>query len=341
MKIINTIVAIIFTFSLTNFAMAEPYQQLAMLDKNASAIKKGKVKPRRKRSRWSCLSNIEIIKRKALKIDHIIIRSSRKYSVDSNLIRAVIAVESCYDSRAVSPAGAQGLMQLIPATADRFGVSDSFDIAQNINAGTKYLRFLLKRYDGDLRKATAGYNAGEGKVDRYNGIPPYKETRNYVKNVLRIFGELSGNPELSSLIIGDTLVNKNPIHYKGMSAADKAILSRIQSLGVKSSFSTSTKRKKPKHTFVNKGVNSYKGMSTKKRAALQRVRALQIKSSYKKSRPAVRQKKSLHRVATLRKILITKRLESKARALSAKPGRQGWNYNRQLAPHLYKVTPRK
>ena len=336
MKIINTLVAIFFTFSLTNFAVAKSYQQLAMLDKSTSAIKKNKAKPRRKRNSWSCLSNIEEIKRKALKIDHIIIKNSRKYSVDSNLIRAVIAVESCYNSRAVSPAGAQGLMQLIPATADRFGVRDSFDIKQNINAGTKYLRFLLKRYDGDLRKATAGYNAGEGTVDRYNGIPPYKETRNYVKRVLSIFGELSGNPELASLVIKDKLVNKNPTNYKGMSAADKAILTRIRSFGVKSSYSSSVKHKKPKSTFVNKNVTSYKGMSAEKRAALQKVRALQIKSSYRKNRLAVRQKKSLNRVATLRKTLITKRLVSKARSLSAKPGRQGWSYNRQLAPHLYK-----
>jgi hypothetical protein len=164
----------------------------------------------------------------------------------------VIAVESCYNARAVSPAGAQGLMQLIPATADRFGVTDSFDIKQNINAGTKYLRFLSKRFNGDLRKVTAGYNAGEGRVDQYNGVPPYKETRNYVKNVLRIYGELSGNHTLASSI-DDSLVNRNPASYKGMSAEKRAILSRIHLLGVKSS-------------YPNKRAISHKKQLTKKPA---------------------------------------------------------------------------
>jgi len=346
MKIINTMTVVLFAFLLSNIATAESYQRLAMLTETGSTVGKPKVRKaalKRKRNAWSCLSNIEIIKRRARKIDHIIIKSSRKYSVDSNLIRAVIAVESCYNSRAVSPAGAQGLMQLIPATAERFGVSDSFNVEQNINAGTKYLRFLLKRYNGDLRKATAGYNAGEGKVDRYNGIPPYKETRNYVKQVLRIFGTLSGNPELASLVVEDRLVNKNPTNYQGMSAKDKAILNKIRSLGVKSSYPSSVKKDKTRQRLVNKDVANYKGMSVAKRAALQRVRALQIKSSYNKRQPTRRAtttrratQKPYNRVETLRKMLVTKRLENKARALSAKPGRQGLSFNRQQAPHLYR-----
>ncbi len=337
-------IAVIFTFLISGIATAEPYQRLAMLTGTASVIRKAKVRkvtPKRKSRAWSCLSNIEIIKRRASKINHIIMRSSRKYSVDSNLIRAVIAVESCYNSKAVSPAGAQGLMQLIPATAERFGVNDSFNIEQNINAGTKYLRFLLRRYNGDLRKATAAYNAGEGKVDRYNGIPPYKETRNYVKKVLRIFGTLSGNPELASLVLEDGLVNKKPDNYKGMSAEDRAILNRIRSFGVKSSYPSAVKNNKTTHRFVNKNITNYKGMSADKRAALQKIRALQIKSSYQKSqatrRAATRSRqKPYNRIEALRKMLVTKRLENKARALSAKPGRQGLNYNRQQAPHLYK-----
>ena len=121
--------------------------------------------------------------------------ASRKYAVDAYLIRSVIAIESCYQRKAVSSAGAQGLMQLMPDTAARFGVRDSFDSAQNINAGTKYLRFLQLRYKGELTKVLAAYNAGEGRVDYYKGIPPYKETRLYVKNVLATYKKLTYKPK--------------------------------------------------------------------------------------------------------------------------------------------------
>jgi soluble lytic murein transglycosylase-like protein len=116
--------------------------------------------------------------------------AAKKYRVDSHLIRSVIAIESCYKLKAVSTAGAQGLMQLMPDTADRFGVKDSFNSSQNIKAGTRYLRFLQLRYKGDLTKVLAAYNAGEGKVDRYQGIPPYKETQQYVKNVMAVYKKL-------------------------------------------------------------------------------------------------------------------------------------------------------
>jgi len=115
----------------------------------------------------------------------------RKYQVDKELIQAVIAVESCFNTKAVSPAGAEGLMQLMPATADRFGVSDSFNARQNILAGTRYLKWLLKRFNGNIKYALAGYNAGEGRVDQYNGIPPFKETKRYVKNVIAIYSKLA------------------------------------------------------------------------------------------------------------------------------------------------------
>ncbi|MEE9351035.1 MAG: lytic transglycosylase domain-containing protein [Thiotrichaceae bacterium] len=116
--------------------------------------------------------------------------AAKKYRIDSHLIRSVIAIESCYKLKAVSTAGAQGLMQLMPDTADRFGVKDSFNASQNIKAGTRYLRFLQLRYKGNLTKVLAAYNAGEGKVDRYQGIPPYKETQTYVKNVLAVYKKL-------------------------------------------------------------------------------------------------------------------------------------------------------
>jgi soluble lytic murein transglycosylase-like protein len=105
------------------------------------------------------------------------------YGVDAALVRAIIHAESAYRSNARSHKGAQGLMQLIPATAERFGVTDVYDPAQNIGGGVQYLAFLLKRFDGDTRLAAAGYNAGEGAVDRHGGVPPYAETQVYVERV--------------------------------------------------------------------------------------------------------------------------------------------------------------
>lgn len=119
---------------------------------------------------------------------------SQRYGVDADIIKAVIAVESCYNPYAVSPKGAQGLMQLIPETAARFGVANSFDSSENIHGGTRYLSWLMKRYDGDLNKAIAAYNAGEGAVDKYQGIPPYDETQHYVQRVLTVYSRLSGAP---------------------------------------------------------------------------------------------------------------------------------------------------
>jgi soluble lytic murein transglycosylase-like protein len=100
---------------------------------------------------------------------------------------SIVRAESNFDPRALSTADAQGLMQLIPATAERFGVSDLQDPAQNIEAGLAYLRWLLKRFDHDVIKTTAAYNAGEGAVDRYKGVPPYPETRAYVERILSFY----------------------------------------------------------------------------------------------------------------------------------------------------------
>ena len=139
----------------------------------------------------NCLKwNAWQINQKAKPFELTINKYSRQYGVDSNLVKSVITAESCFRVKALSHAGAQGLMQLIPDTAKRFGVKNSYKPEQNIRGGVKYLKFLLKRYQGDLKKTIAAYNAGEGKVDRYKGIPPYKETKNYVKNVLNIYALL-------------------------------------------------------------------------------------------------------------------------------------------------------
>ncbi len=119
----------------------------------------------------------------------IIDRASEKYGVDVGLVNAVISSESCFNPKAVSLKGAQGLMQLMPFTAKRFGVTDSFNPTQNISGGVKYLSFLLNRFKGNVQFAVAAYNAGEGAVDHYGGIPPYKETRHYVKKVMKLYGK--------------------------------------------------------------------------------------------------------------------------------------------------------
>jgi len=135
------------------------------------------------------------IKQKAQPFNESISNYSRQHGVDSNLIKSVITAESCFKVKALSHAGARGLMQLIPATAERFGVKNSYSPDQNIRGGVKYLKFLLKRYQGNLEKTIAAYNAGEGKVDRYKGIPPYKETKQYVKNVLKVYARLKPKPK--------------------------------------------------------------------------------------------------------------------------------------------------
>ena len=121
----------------------------------------------------------------------LIQRAARSQAVRPELVRAVIVVESAFNPRAVSPRGALGLMQLRPATARRYGVSDAFDPEQNITAGVRYLRDLLGRYGNNLELTLAAYNAGEDAVERYgHQIPPFSETRHYVPTVLRIYRSL-------------------------------------------------------------------------------------------------------------------------------------------------------
>lgn len=116
----------------------------------------------------------------------LIFETARRFELSPALVTAVIRAESAFDKLAVSPKGAKGLMQLMPATAERFGVSESqlFEPASNVEAGVRYLSWLSERFAGEVPRVLAAYNAGEANVDRYNGVPPFRETQNYVTKVM-------------------------------------------------------------------------------------------------------------------------------------------------------------
>ena len=118
-------------------------------------------------------------------IQRMVTSACAKHNIDPKLVMAVIQQESNFNQNAISKAGAQGLMQLMPATAKSLGVTNAFNPEQNINGGVKYLKTLLDRFHGNKILALAAYNAGPNAVDKHNGIPPYKETQNYVRNILR------------------------------------------------------------------------------------------------------------------------------------------------------------
>jgi conjugal transfer/type IV secretion protein DotA/TraY len=140
---------------------------------------------------------------KAAQYNDSINAAAAQYGVPASFIHAIISAESSYNIRATSPVGAMGLMQLMPATAARFGVTNAYDPQQNIHGGTQYLAFLLKKFNGDFRLAAAGYNAGEGAVDKYGGIPPYKETQGYVVKVMNNFNANGGG--LPGEVAGTTM----------------------------------------------------------------------------------------------------------------------------------------
>lgn len=124
------------------------------------------------------------------KYQDLISKAAARHQVDPKLLHAVIQAESAYNPHAISSAGAVGLMQLMPDTARRYGVTDRHDASQNIDGGTRYLKDLLAMFNSNLKLAVAGYNAGEGAVMKYNyTVPPYRETQNYVQHVLNLYGK--------------------------------------------------------------------------------------------------------------------------------------------------------
>jgi soluble lytic murein transglycosylase-like protein len=138
-----------------------------------------------------------IIDRQSL--DTMVNGASQRHQIDPDFINSVIRAESGFNNRAVSKKGAQGLMQLMPKTASQLGVANSFDPNANVEGGTKYLRELLEKYNYDVPKALAAYNAGSRRVDQYHGVPPYFETQTYVAKIIRDFNrqKLAQNPSLA------------------------------------------------------------------------------------------------------------------------------------------------
>ncbi|MCA1631650.1 MAG: lytic transglycosylase domain-containing protein [Acidobacteria bacterium] len=161
------------------------------------------------------------------KVDSYIIESGRRHGVDPVLIYATMHQESSFKPRAMSYKGARGLMQLMPATAARFGVKNIWDPRQNIDGGARYMRFLLDRFGGDVRLALAGYNAGEGAVDKYSGVPPYKETRDYVRRIGERYS-LMRNPETARVAVSKT--------YAEASAANNAATTASEPLYERSAY---------------------------------------------------------------------------------------------------------
>lgn len=130
---------------------------------------------------------------RSARFDPIIEDAAAESQIEADLLRAVIVVESGFDPKAVSPKGARGLMQLMPATARAYGARDASDPAQNVRAGARYLAELIARYESDLELALAAYNAGETAVERHGGrVPPFAETRRYIPKVMRVYDSLTG-----------------------------------------------------------------------------------------------------------------------------------------------------
>jgi len=140
------------------------------------------------------IARFEMASPERTRIMSLVNRMAPDYGLQPELVLAVIEAESGFNSQARSAKNAQGLMQLIPETAERFGVIDPYDPVQNLRGGMAYLRWLLAYFQGDVRLTLAGYNAGEGAVVRYSGVPPYAETQAYVEKITRAYGQLAHPP---------------------------------------------------------------------------------------------------------------------------------------------------
>ncbi len=170
-------------------AAAEVGRQVASWPARADAVSGAEVAP----------DNREILRGRAMtsaELDSIIDAAAQRHNVDPNLVRAVVKVESNNNPRAVSAKGAMGLMQLMPGTARSLNVSNPFDPQQNVDAGVRHLRELLDSFQGDVNLSLAAYNAGSTAVVRNHGVPPYAETRQYVRRIQKLYGGADGSPQV-------------------------------------------------------------------------------------------------------------------------------------------------
>jgi hypothetical protein len=157
----------------------------------------------------------------AIDLNEAVNSASGRYRLDPDLVNSVIKAESGFNVRALSPKGAQGLMQLMPGTASQLGVPNAFDPRANIDGGTRYLRELLERYNFDLVKALAAYNAGPQRVEQFGGVPPYYETRRYVARIVKDFNKKKAAQEKSAVASSHSLASKQTAP-KTQSSARKA-----------------------------------------------------------------------------------------------------------------------
>jgi len=163
----------------------EPGRRCQLIVRSAKRSKPGAKKPKPSAGKQSTSGSRSKDPARYSRYNGLIGEAARLYQLPESFIRAVMRVESDFNPSVVSRAGAMGLMQLMPRTARSMGVSDPFDARQNIHGGARYLRILANRFKGDLVLTVAAYNAGEGAVEKYKGIPPYKETQRYVRRVLK------------------------------------------------------------------------------------------------------------------------------------------------------------
>jgi len=155
-------------------------------------------------------------------LGQVVDAASGRYRLDPDLVNSVIKAESGFNVRAVSPRGAQGLMQLMPKTASSLGVQNAFDPQANVEGGTRYLRELLERYNFDLIKALAAYNAGPQRVEQYGGVPPYYETRAYVARIVRDFNKKKDQQKSAAASIPKLKSAKQATHSPARNAGSKA-----------------------------------------------------------------------------------------------------------------------
>jgi DNA segregation ATPase FtsK/SpoIIIE-like protein len=267
--------------------------------------------------------------KKSLPFQQSIHANAQKFRVDADLIRSVITIESCYKEKALSPKSAQGLMQLIPATAERFGVSDVYDSAQNIRGGTQYLGWLSQRFGGDLVKVLAAYNAGEGKVDRYDGIPPYRETRHYVHDVLVVYKKFKQHRQ--TIAAAQTKQQQAEQERQRQLAQQRQQQQQQQQLARQRQAQQQQARQQQAQTAVQPPPNNNNVHYT------QQIVIGQTSQPIRQPPPVLRKAsaKVITNTNPVQKQAAPQRVK-KVYAAPFKPGRGGLQANKQRAPHLYK-----